>query len=132
MLLLLQGTLREKEGCRNYQITRLCPEVIWGKLLDKETIGEAQKEMGFARVYRCGGLTESTLEVPHGVWDHAHDAHRPRVGSSGRGIITPPTPISFELEGPGEMPGNLAKIITPWDLNQVYVVLKFLHVCGPI
>ena len=72
------------------------------------------------------------LEVPHGVWDHAHDAHRPRVGSSGRGIITPPTPISFELEGPGEMPGNLAKIITPWELNQVYVVLKFLHVCGPI
>ena len=61
LLLLLQGTLREKEGCRNYQITRLCPEVILGKLLDKETIGEAQKEKGFARVYRCGGLTESTF-----------------------------------------------------------------------
>lgn len=81
-----------------------------------------------------GVLQQVHLEVPHGVWDHAHDAHRPRVGSSCRGIINPstPTPISFELDDPGEMPGNLAKIITPWDLNQVYVVLKFLHVCAPI
>ena len=84
--------------------------------------------------HRCGGSQQVLLEVPHGVWDHVHDAHRSQGGDwlPRDHNRPPPTPISFELEDPGEMPGNLAKVIIPWDLNQVYVVLKFPHVCGPV
>lgn len=76
LFLPLQGTLRGKEGCRNYQMTSLCPEVIWGKCLDKGAIGEGpEEEVGFWQQYVCmgGGIPNPVhLKVPHGVGDHAH------------------------------------------------------------
>lgn len=37
----------------------------------------------------------------------------PRVGTGCPRIITPTTQSAFELEDPGEMPGNLAKLLSP-------------------
>ena len=53
------------------------------------------------------------LEVPHGVWDHAHDAHRARVGSSGRGIITPPPQSALNWRAQERCQETLLKLLPP-------------------
>lgn len=57
-------------------MTRLCPEVIWGKFLDKGAVGEGPEgEVGFWQQYVCmgGGISNPVhLKVPDGVGDHAH------------------------------------------------------------
>lgn len=72
-------------------MTRLCPEVIWGKFLDKGAVGEGPEgEVGFWQQYVCmgGGISNPVhLKVPDGVGDHAHGFTQidPGPGPAGAG-----------------------------------------------